>query len=139
MSKQKTNLMIFSLGACGYGLIEILWRGYTHWSMLGAGGLSFLGLSSLATRLKRHSLLLKGIAGCGLITAIEYVFGVIFNLLLKKNVWDYSRMPLNLNGQICALYSFFWMMLSFVGVPIAGRLRNRLEKEDRTPYSHKNR
>lgn len=128
MSKNKCNFMIFSIGACGYGLIEVLWRGYTHWSMLGAGGLSFLGLSAISTRMKKAGLLLKAIAGSGLITSIEFIFGVFFNIILKKNVWDYSRMPLNIRGQICAAYSFLWMLLCIFAVPFAGKLTRRLQR-----------
>lgn len=127
MSRKKCNFLIFSIGACGYGMLEVIWRGYTHWSMLCAGGMSFLGLSSIARQMKKCGRLLKAAAGSALITGIEYVFGVIFNIILKKNVWDYSQMPLNLSGQICPLYSFFWLLLSLVAIPFAGRLTQRLE------------
>ncbi len=128
MSKRKCNFLIFSIGACGYGMIEVIWRGYTHWSMLCAGGFSFLGLSSISRQMKRCGRFLKAAAGSAFITGIEYIFGVVFNIILKKNVWDYSRMPFNVSGQICALYSFFWLLLSFVGVPFAGMISKRLEK-----------
>ena len=39
MKSGKEKIVLFSIGAMGYGLIEILWRGYTHWSMLTAGGI----------------------------------------------------------------------------------------------------
>ena len=120
--------MIFSIGACGYGLLEILWRGYTHWSMLGAGGLSCLGLSAIQNRMRSFGLVTKAIIGSGLITAIEFVFGVIFNIVLKKNVWDYSRMPFNIKGQVCATYSFIWMLISMIAIPFAGVLTKRLRK-----------
>ena len=120
--------MIFSIGACGYGLLEILWRGYTHWSMLGAGGLSFLGLSAIQNRMRSFGLVTKAIIGSGLITAIEFVFGVIFNIVLKKNVWDYSRMPFNIGGQICMLYSFFWVLISIVCIPFACFISRKLKQ-----------
>ena len=119
--------MIFSIGACGYGMLEVIWRGYTHWSMLCAGGISFLGLSEIAKQMKECGRLLKAAAGSALITGIEYIFGVIFNIILKKNVWDYSRMPFNVSGQICALYSALWLLLSLVGIPFAGSITKRLE------------
>ena len=124
--KAKNCAVIFSIGACGYGLIEILWRGYTHWSMLGAGGCAFLGLSVLAERMKKAKLYFKSLLGCGLITGIEYIFGVVFNIVLKRNVWDYSDRPFNLNGQVCLLYSFFWFLLCLVFIPFAGRINRRL-------------
>lgn len=123
------KLVIFSIGACGYGLIEILWRGHTHWSMLIAGGLSFSGLSAIAQKMKHATLFVKAVAGGFLITALEYIFGIIFNVFLNKKVWDYSNMPFNLHGQICALYSFFWIILSLLFIPLAGVLSSHLQRE----------
>lgn len=128
MRHGKTGLMLFSIGAVGYGLIEVLWRGYTHWSMLGAGGICFAFFGTLSERLKKVGLLVKGLLGSAFVTGVELVFGIIFNVILKKNVWDYSKMPMNLGGQICMSYSCLWVLLSLVGIPFAGKIRKRLAK-----------
>ena len=129
MSRKRANLVIFSIGACGYALIEILWRGYTHWSMLWAGGISFLGLSSIAKKRKKAGLFACAVMGSAFITAVELIFGIIFNIILKKNVWDYSKMPFNIGGQVCVLYSFFWLLLSMLFIPFAGLLNRRLQNK----------
>lgn len=107
-------------------MIEILWRGRTHWSMLLAGGTSFLGLSKISTALKHKNIFIKALAGCGFITTIEYIFGIVFNVILKRKVWDYSKMPLNIGGQVCALYSFFWLILSFLFIPLADKIQSKM-------------
>jgi uncharacterized membrane protein len=119
---------MFSFGALGYGLIEILWRGFTHPSMLTAGGICFLFFAKIGEKFKRANLFIKALIGSGFITFIELIFGVIFNLILRKNVWDYSNMPLNFKGQICFLYSFFWAVLSFLFIPLATVMNKRLQK-----------
>lgn len=126
MKKAKCNLTVFGIGAIGYGLIEILWRGRTHWSMLCAGGISFLGLAKISEQLKDKSLFIKALAGCGFITTVELIFGIIFNIILKRKVWDYSKMPLNIGGQICALYSFFWLILSFLFIPLSDKIQHKM-------------
>lgn len=118
---------MFLIGSCGYGLIEVLWRGHTHWSMLCAGGVCFNIFSFISEKMKKAGSFAKALAGSIAVTSVELVFGLIFNVFLKKNVWDYSKMPLNLGGQICALYSFFWLILSFIFVPFAGKINNRLK------------
>lgn len=126
LKKAKCDLTVFGIGAVGYGLLEILWRGRTHWSMLLAGGLSFLGLSKISQLFKKASLLKKALMGCGFITTVEYVFGLIFNVILKRKVWDYSKMPFNIGGQVCALYSFFWLVLSFLFIPLADKIQSKM-------------
>lgn len=86
-----------------------------------------MGLSRIADRFKKISLFKKAVIGCLFITLVEDIYGIIFNELLHKNVWDYSKMPLNFKGRICAVYSFFWFVLSLIFIPVASKLHNRLE------------
>ena len=125
MKEKKNGILIFTLGAFGYGAIELIWRGRTHWSMLTAGGLSFLGLSRISRFMKNSSLVKKAAIGSLLITCIEFIYGLIFNVLLKKKVWDYSNKPLNVGGQVCALYSFFWFILSLAFIPLGDKINKR--------------
>lgn len=121
--------MEFSFGALGYGALELLWRGRTHWSMLIAGGLSFLGLGKIGNKMPKGNFLKKALAGSVIITTIELLFGLIFNIILKKNVWDYSKLPFNFKGQICARYSILWAILSVIIIPVALALDKHLQKE----------
>ncbi len=121
--------MEFSFGAIGYGALELLWRGRTHWSMLIAGGLSFLGLKEIGQKMKNSGLVKKALAGSLIITSIEFFFGFLFNIILKKNVWDYSKLPFNFKGQVCARYSILWGILSIIIIPVALALDKHLQKE----------
>ena len=120
---KKVNFLMFPIGALGYGLIEILWRGYTHFSMLLAGGICFVTFAKIGEKFKTSSAFAKACLGSAFVTAIELIFGIIFNVVLKRKVWDYSKMPFNIGGQICALYSFYWLILSFLLVFIDHVLR----------------
>lgn len=105
-------LLLFCLGAVGYGFIEMLWRGYTHPSMMLAGGIAFCLLAVIEKKLKPLRFIYRCIAGGLMITAIEAIFGFIFNIWLSQNVWDYSLLPLNYKGQVCILYTVLWCFLS---------------------------
>ena len=50
------------------------------------------------------------------ITGIEYVIGRIFNR--RYRVWDYRRMPMNVQGQICLPYTLAWCALSAAALGI---------------------
>ena len=124
--KIKCSLWLFCLGGLIYNLIEVLWRGYTHWSMFFVGGTCFNIIGRIQTVCKRgivHRCALCAVA----ITFVEYISGCLFNLRLKLNVWDYSRMRFNIRGQVCLLYSILWGALSLIAMPIYSRCRGRLE------------
>ena len=94
-------------------LIEILFRGYTHWSMGIVGGLCFVLIGLLNTVLgPRISMLTQMILSALIITSLEYISGIIVNIYLGWHVWDYSQIPFNLMGQICLLYTALWFLLS---------------------------
>ncbi|MEF9866302.1 MAG: hypothetical protein RR814_07645 [Oscillospiraceae bacterium] len=107
----KKVLPLFIIGGIGYCLIEIIVRGYTHWSMGLAGGICFVCLYLLYEKMGGANILLKCAAGALMITGVELAAGVVFNLWLGMEVWCYSEELLNLYGQICPLYSFYWFLL----------------------------
>ena len=110
--KKSEKAAAFTLGFAGYPLLELLWRGRTHWSMALAGGVAGLLLYPLCIKRGARFICCKTAA---VITGVELVFGCVFNLLLKQNVWDYSKKPLNFLGQICLPYTCLWFCL---GVPV---------------------
>ena len=42
----------------------------------------------------------------------EYLVSLLGELILNVKWWDYSHMPLNIDGRICVYYSLFWGFLS---------------------------
>ena len=108
-------MTVFFVGAIGYGLIEILFRGYTHWSMLLTGGTCLFLFYIINFSLASNSLVVRCIISTLLITTLEFTVGYIVNILLKWNVWDYSNMPYNVMGQICLGFSGIWLMF---GIPM---------------------
>ena len=116
---------VYALGALGYGGLELLFRGYTHWSMLLTGGLCLLLLYLIAVR-SNWSRPKQWIAGAAIFTTLEFLVGIIVNLQLGWQVWDYSDMRFNLMGQICPLFSVMWLLLSVPGLLICRRLHSLL-------------
>lgn len=117
---------IYALGSVGYGLVEILWRGYTHWTMALTGGTCFVLLYRTNIRMAGKKLWQKCLAGSSLITVTEFIVGCVVNLKLKWNVWDYSNLPFNVKGQICLLYSVLWFFLCIPVLMASGKLQKYL-------------
>lgn len=118
--------IVFGTGAVGYGLIEVVWRGNTHWAMLLAGGICLRLLGAAERRMEHAPLLYKCLVGGAIITGVELIIGCICNLWLHMGIWDYSRIPFNIGGQVCLLYSVLWSALSALGMRLEKMLRRRL-------------
>lgn len=56
--------------------------------------------------------ILKCIMCSAAITFAEFVTGMIVNVGLKWDIWDYKDMEFNLLGQICPAYSVLWAVIS---------------------------
>ncbi len=113
MSNIQAYIIMFFTGGFLYCAIEILARGYSHISMLLAGGTCFLLVGIVENLLGSSSSLLSQMLVCGImITTIELLFGIVVNRQMHLNVWDYSGQQYNFQGQICLLYSNLWFLLS---------------------------
>ena len=112
------EIILFLIGGRLYTWIEILWRGGTHWSMFILGGICFviMGLLNEYRFEWNESLVKQCVMSAVIITVLEFFTGILLNIALKWNVWDYSNMPFNLYGQICMPFFFLWILLSAVGI-----------------------
>ncbi len=122
--KYSQYLLSFFMGYFIYSLVEILNRGYTHWTMSLTGGFILSVLYGINSR-RSMDLLKSCFIGSLVITAVEFAVGVFDNLIMHWNVWDYSSMPLNLLGQICLPFSCCWFLICIPAYYLCGIMRKR--------------
>lgn len=127
LKKREEFLIIFLTGAFVYGLTEVLFRGFTHWTMALTGGFAFLLIYIVNLKAKNKGLFFKCIMGCLIITSLELVVGIIVNRQFNLNVWDYSGQSFNLLGQICPLFSFLWFLISFPAILLSKFMKKKLQ------------
>ncbi len=118
--------VIFVFGAINYMAIEILWRGHTHWTMAVAGGLCAMLIYVFNYQFNDMNLIYKCFTGAVIITAVELVTGLIVNMTLKWNVWDYSERAFNFLGQICPLYFVLWFLLCIPVIKLFDYFQNNI-------------
>ncbi len=111
MSRWQKCLMKFLLGGVGYGLIELMWRGRTHVSMVLTGGACLVAICAVNEKMRGKNIFLRAAVCAAAITAAEFAVGMVVNRWLHLSVWDYGDMAGNVLGQICPLYSFLWFLL----------------------------
>lgn len=126
---------LFSFGGIVYLLIELLWRGYSHWSMFILGGLCFVLLGLINEKYTWDvPLPIQMLVGAFVITLMEFIAGCILNLWLGLDVWNYYDMPFNIMGQICLPYMILWFLLSPVCIITDDYIRYLFFDEDKPKY-----
>ena len=114
MNPYVTYSLLFLLGGNAYCGIELLYRARTHYSMFFCAGLAVIILYFVYSQNHTMSPLLFALIAAGVITGLEFLFGIVFNLYLKMNVWDYSGVPLNVLGQICLPFCAIWFVFGLI-------------------------
>lgn len=103
----------WAVGGCLYGLLEILYRGHTHWTMMVLAALLCVPLDIANEHIPwEWPLWVQAIAGGSIVTAAEFAAGLILNIWLKLGIWDYSALWGNLLGQICPQFWAVWCLLA---------------------------
>ena len=127
--------ILFGIGGFLYYAIEILWRGYSHWTMFLLGGFCFVMIGLINEIFTFHIPLVKQmLISAVIITVAEFMCGCIVNLWLEWGIWDYSELPLNVMGQICLPYSVLWFFLSALAIILDDCLRHWLFMEEKPIY-----
>ncbi len=128
MIKFIERFVVFLIGAVLYSLLEILFRGFTHWTMSLTGGVALLILYIFFAKYPHENIVLKSLFGATVITLLELFVGLIVNVYLKWNVWDYSGNSYNFMGQICLLFSTIWFFISIPTVFLCNFLKSNLTR-----------
>lgn len=98
-------------------------RGFLKGPMLplyGSGAVIML----LSTLWAKDNYVLVYICGTIGATALEYVTGVLMEMMFNMRYWDYSNKKFQIHGYICLTSSLFWgvltvLLVCFVHIPVA--------------------
>ncbi len=135
MKKIFEYMTLLIYGGVIYYFIEMFYRGYSHYTMILVGGLCFVCIGLLNEFYTyKTSLVKQMIISTFIVTAIEFIAGVILNIWLKLDVWDYSNLRFNLLGQISLRTSIIWFFLALPAIYLDDYLRYWMFKEERPNY-----
>lgn len=127
-------LILFLTGGLIYITLELTIRDFSHITMYILGGICFIliGLINKIIPWSMPILFQALIGGLFIITPLELIFGLLFNQ--NHAIWDYSNMPLNFMGQICAPFSLLWCVLAIIAIILDDYLRYFLFLEEKPHY-----
>ena len=132
--KRVLSMLLWFWGGTVYYLLEVAYKtasGHPErisWTMLAVAVLLTVPVERAGAELPWCCpLWLQALACAGLVTAVELGAGLVLNLWLGMDIWDYSALPGNLWGQICPQYSALWWGLCLVFIPVFDWLRWAVE------------
>lgn len=129
-------LFLFWFGGSTYVTMEVLWRGYSHWTMLLLAGTLFVIIGLLNEIWQwSTSVICQAIIGAGIATVLEFITGCVVNIWLAWDVWDYSNMWGNILGQICPLFTLLWVFVALLAIVVDDIVRWRFFGEDKPHYT----
>ena len=127
---------LFAAGGLLYNLVELIYRGWTHWTMFFLGGLCFVALGAINEVISwAMPLWQQVLIGASIITAMEFVTGCIVNLWLGWGIWDYSGIPGNILGQVCPKFFGLWLLAALAGIVLDDCLRCWMFAEEQPHYN----
>lgn len=129
MSRALILSFLFFIGSVGGWLLELIFRRIVHGKWINPGFLTgpalplygtglcilyalscidFSGLSPWLVPIVRFLLM------TAVLTAIEYIAGILFIKGMHVKLWDYSDRVGNVDGIICPLFSVIWGMIGLL-------------------------
>lgn len=126
-------LVLGNVGGITYVLLELAYRGYSHWSMYITSFVAFIILGLINELLIWETPFYQQcLMGAIIITTLELITGCIVNIWLGWNVWHYEHF--DILGQICLPFSLIWFILSGVAIVVDDWLRYWWFGEEKPHY-----
>lgn len=138
MKKIIRSLIMFLIIGFVYYNVELLYRGYSHISMFILAGVC--GVLFIDTPNNIYSFELdyrwQVLISATLCTISEGVCGLIVNVWLGLNVWDYSSLPGSFFYNQCnVIFVFAWIILvGLIGIPMCDFMNYYWFKIEPCPY-----
>lgn len=135
MKKLSEYLLLWTLGGCIYYGFEILFRGFSHWTMFVLGGICLVFFAVQGKMVHWEDPLWRQVLRCVVfVTGMEFITGIIVNKWLHMNVWDYSNLPFQIFGQVCLQFAVIFSGLCAVGILLSGYLLYWIYGEEKPRY-----
>lgn len=135
MKKLSEYLFLWAVGGCIYYLTEILFRGFSHWTMFVLGGICLDFFTVQGRMVNWEDPMWRQILRCVVfVVSMEFISGIILNKWMNLGIWDYSRLPFQLFGQICLPFAIIFSGFCAVGILLSGYLLHWLYGEEKPHY-----
>ena len=139
--KRTLSMLLWTWGGTVYFLLEVAYKTLTgrpeaiSWTMLVLAVILTIPVERCGAEMPWESpLWLQALCCAALVTAAEFLAGLILNVWMGLGVWDYSDLPGNVLGQICPMFTVIWWVLCLVFIPVFDWICYAVEGGDKPHY-----
>lgn len=126
---------LWLLGGSFYYSFEIIFRGFSHWSMFVLGGLCMVFFAFQGQAMHwREPMWIQVIRCTIFVTAGEFITGILVNKWFGLEVWDYSDQPFQVLGQVCLPFAVIFSGLCAVGIILSGYLLHWIFRDEKPVF-----
>ena len=130
-------MIIFVISGFIYIMLELFWRGRTHWTMFLCAGLCGLVIANVNNNLLNFEtdFRIQVIVSALCCTIFEFLFGLIFNG--DFSIWDYRETWGTihwLGDQVNILFFGVWLLISLFALPFLDWMQWKLGLENKPYY-----
>lgn len=119
--------LVFFIGSFLGVLVEVAWayikyggyesrKGFVYGPFNPVYGFGAVLMTVLLYRYRNRGALYSFLGAMLIGSVLEYLLSFFQERLFGSTSWDYSNVPLNINGRICLLYSIFWGVLGVIWI-----------------------
>ncbi len=126
------SVLLWTWGGAIYLLMEVVYKILSgkpetiSWTMLLLAAILCIPIERFGKKVP-VSLPIQALICAIIITIAEFIAGIILNVWLGLGIWDYSTMPLNVEGQICLPFAILWYILCLIFIPLFDHIRGEIE------------
>ena len=129
--------IMFNISGLIYILLELLWRGRSHWTMFICAGLCGLVMANVNNNLLKFDtdFRIQVLVSALCCSMFEFLFGIIFNG--DFTIWDYRGMWGTihwLGDQVNILFFGVWILISIFALPFLDWMQWKLGLEEKPYY-----
>jgi uncharacterized membrane protein len=112
-----------------YFIMEAIYRAFrgerAHIAMIAVGGLCGITVGGINQCRAFYNLpvWVQSVIGTVVTLFIEFISGVVLNIALRLEIWDYSHLWGNLYGQICVQFAAVWLLIMPLAIWLEDSLR----------------
>jgi uncharacterized membrane protein len=119
-----------------YFMLEMAWRNRSHWSMWILAGICgiLIGLLNEHKLTWEMPLWKQLLFGELIVLPLEFLTGLIVNIWLGWNVWDYSNLPFNILGQSSPLFALIFAPIILLAIFVDDWYRHLLIGRQKPKY-----